>query len=146
MTKLFMLCVRTMRKTNLLISLEITMKKIVSLKSRAIIYSTKVSWWCQLQIDGHEMMFHQVYPYQRFLSDSHILDPICSNAQPLFACSHYPYVSLIAEHSAILCSSAASNQQSVHVFEQPTLITQPSLNCWKKQLPWSSHLPLRCEL
>ena len=122
------------------------MQNVVSSKSTTIIYSTKVSWQCQLQVNGCKMMLHQVCTYQRFLSNSHILDPICSNAQPLFVCSLSPCASLIAEHSAILCSYATSNIRFVHGFKQITLVTLPSSNRWTKQLSWSSHLLLCGEL
>ena len=42
---------------------EETTKKIVSLKSAAIVYSAKVSWRHQLQVDGSEMTIHQFCTY-----------------------------------------------------------------------------------
>ena len=87
---------------------EETTKKIVSSKSAAIVYSTKVSWRHQLQVDGSEMTLHQFCTYRRYLLNRHILDPIHLNAWPLFTCSLCPCALQIAERSAILCSSATS--------------------------------------
>ena len=65
------------------------MKKIVSSKNAATIYSTKVSGLYQLQPDGSEKKFHQLTD-QIFFSDRHIVNPVRLNSQPLFVCSLIP--------------------------------------------------------